>query len=147
MDMFILKGALMMKSSRRCANMATLTKAPKLMHQGEKTHSDCPEYRLPEDLMDIVLKYLTGNQLKLMIVLMGTKGNGVFSPSEKWIEQRTGLGHSRYIEARNQLCAMGWLRHRKSPAHDYYILTVNFDAIFAYTDEKHSEYKELKNVL
>lgn len=124
--------------------MATLTKAPKLLHQGDKTHGNCPEYRLPQDLMDIVLKYLTGNQLKLMIVLMGTKGNGTFSPSENWIEQRTGLGHSRYIEARNQLCAMGWLRHRKSTEHDHYVLTVNFDAIFSYNDEKHNAYKSSK---
>lgn len=122
--------------------MANLTQAPHLVHQGEKTHSDCMEYRLPQDLMDIVLKYLSGNQLKLMIVLMGTLGNGTFSPSEKWIEQRTSLGHSRYIEARNKLCAMGWLRHRKSPEHNYYILTVNFDAIFSYTDEKYDEFKK-----
>lgn len=132
--------------------MATLTKAPKLMHQGEKTHQDTNSkdykyYTFSQDLMDIVLKYLTGNQLKLMIVLMAQKGDGSFSPSEKWIEERTSLGHSRYIEARNQLCAMGWLRHRKSPAHDNYVLTVNFDAIFAYNDEKHNEYKDSKKVL
>ena len=129
--------------------MINLTQAPHLFHEGRKTHMDESDhqynaYRFAPDLMDIVLKYLTGNQLKLMIVLMGTKGDGSFSPSEKWIEARTSLCHSRYVEARNQLCEMGWLRHRKSPTHNHYILTVNFDAIFAYDDEKYEAYKKSK---
>ena len=121
--------------------MASLVKAPHLRHQGEKTHQKeegYQEYRLPQDLMDIVLNSLSGrdaNMLKIMIVLIGTKGDGSFSVSEKWMLERTGISHTKYIEARNKLCEMGWIRHRKSPEHNYYILTVNFDAIFSYQKE------------
>ena len=82
--------------------MINLTQAPHLFHEGRKTHMDESDpqynaYRFSPDLMDIVLKYLTGK-----------------------------------------------LRHRKSPTHNHYILTVNFDAIFAYDDEKYEAYKKSK---
>ena len=130
---------------RRCFNMATLNQAPHLIHQGERTHQEkegYQEYRLPQDLMDVILNNLSGrdaNMLKIMIVLIGTKGDGSFSVSEKWLLERTGISHTKYIEARNKLCQMGWIRHRKSPAHEYYILTVNFDAIFDYKKEEKND--------
>jgi hypothetical protein len=57
-----------------------------------------------------------------MLVLIGTKPG--FAISEQWILERTGLKHASYINARRDLCEMGWLTLDPSKT-----ITVNFSVI------------------
>lgn len=50
-----------------------------------------------------------GNQIKLIIVLLGTIGNGSFRVSEKWIQEQTGMPQSAYSKARKSLIEKGWM--------------------------------------
>lgn len=45
--------------------------------------------------------------IKLMIVLMGTKGDGKFGISEKWIRKRTGMSKQNYHRALHGLEKLG----------------------------------------
>lgn len=78
--------------------------APKLYHIGSKDKRD--NYLLPKNLMDPIFNQLNGkqgNQAKLMSVLIGTRGNGNFAVSEKWICDRTGMNQSSYNRTRKAL--------------------------------------------
>ena len=91
--------------------MSNLKQAPKLYHTGKK--HDTIFYQLPQDLMDIVFTKIdgkSGNQIKLMCVLLGTQGNGSFGVSEKWICDRTGMTQQTYNKARKALIEKGWLK-------------------------------------
>jgi len=73
--------------------MPNFKQAPKLLHNKNKYESN-NYYNLPQELMDSVFTQLDGkcgNQIKLIIVLLGTLGNGTFGVSEKWICDRTGM--------------------------------------------------------
>lgn len=50
-----------------------------------------------------------GNQIKLLVVLLGTIGNGSFRVSEEWIRQRTGMSQPAYNKARKALIEKGWI--------------------------------------
>ena len=91
--------------------MSNLKQAPKLYHTGKK--HDTIFYQLPQDLMDIIFTKIdgkSGNQIKLMCVLLGTQGNGSFGVSEKWICDRTGMTQQTYNKARKALIEKGWLK-------------------------------------
>ena len=91
--------------------MSNLKQAPKLYHTGKK--HDTIFYQLPQDLMDIIFTKIdgkSGNQIKLMCVLLGTQGNGSFGVSEKWICERTGMTQQTYSKARKALIEKGWLK-------------------------------------
>ena len=91
--------------------MSNLKQAPKLYHTGKK--HDTIFYQLPQDLMDIIFTKIdgkSGNQIKLMCVLLGTQGNGSFGISEKWICERTGMTQQTYSKARKALIEKGWLK-------------------------------------
>lgn len=91
--------------------MSNLKQAPKLYHTGKK--HDTIFYQLPQDLMDIIFTKIdgkSGNQIKLMCVLLGTQGNGSFGVSEKWICDRTGMTQQTYNKARKALVEKGWLK-------------------------------------
>jgi hypothetical protein len=73
--------------------MPNYKQAPKLYHNKTSFNSD-NYYNLPQELMDCVFNQIDGkcgNQIKLIIVLLGTLGNGTFGVSEKWICERTGM--------------------------------------------------------
>ena len=103
--------------------MNTLLKAPILIHNGNKKVG-VQYYALSQSLMDIIFREL-GNasaQLRIMIVLIGTKPN--FGVSQQWILDRTGLCERSYIRARDELVKRGWLSHVPCER-----ITVNFNAI------------------
>lgn len=103
--------------------------APLLVHNGFKQQFGTRNYyELPQELMRTVFNRLSGkhgNQLKLLIVLMGTSGKHNFRVSQKWITDLTGMDETGYKRARKALHDMGWITHK-----DGYI-AVNFDAIWA----------------
>lgn len=84
-----------------------------------KAHGDKQFYQLPQDLTSIIMNQLSGkegNQLKLMIVLIGSidtsaKGTSSFRIPEELIKQRCGMEGSRYREARQKLIQRGWIKH------------------------------------
>jgi len=101
--------------------------APLLVHNGFKQKFGTRNYyELPQELMRTVFNKLSGkhgNQLKLLIVLMGTAGNRGFRVSQKWITDLTGMDESGYKRARKALADMGWITHENG------YIAVNFDAI------------------
>jgi len=111
--------------------MTNFRRAPKLYHTGTKEPKDF--YKLPQRLMDCVFNDLNGkqgNQIKLITVLLGTKGDGGFGVSEKWICARTGMDQPNYVRARKALIQKGWLKMEAGK------LYVNFEAILNTADEK-----------
>lgn len=91
--------------------MPNYRQAPKLYHDKSNYNSEC-YYNLPQELMDCVFTQLDGkcgNQIKLMVVLLGTLGNGTFGVSEKWVCERTGMVQQTYNTARKALVERGWI--------------------------------------
>ena len=91
--------------------MPNYNQAPKLYHLKDAFKSN-NFYQLPQGVMDKVFQKLSGregNAIKLITVLLGTLGNGSFGVSEAWICERTGMEHSTYIRARNNLRDKGWI--------------------------------------
>lgn len=85
--------------------------APLLYHNKE-AYSYGNYYQLPQGITDKIFKSLdgrNGSQLKLMLVLLGTIGNGTFRVSQKWVEDHTGLSQPAYVRARKALIDRGWL--------------------------------------
>lgn len=88
--------------------MSNFRTAPKLYHNGNKKCNWF--YFLPQQHIDAVFNRLdgkSGNMIKLMIVLMGTKGDGKFGISEKWIRKRTGMSKQNYHRALHGLEKLG----------------------------------------
>lgn len=91
--------------------MPNYKQAPKLYHNKDQ-FKDKNFYQLPQELMDRVFNEIdgrSGNQIKLMTVLLGTLGNGSFGVSEKWICDRTGMVQQTYNTARKALVEKGWI--------------------------------------
>lgn len=85
-------------------------RAPQIYHNAGKGNGNF--YKLPQNIMDIVLTQLdgkNGNAIKLMIVLLGTSGDGSFRASEKWIEKKTGMKKQNYHRAKNALAEKGMI--------------------------------------
>ncbi len=103
--------------------------APILVHNGFKKKLGCRNYyELPQELMRNVFNRLSGkhgNQLKLLIALMGTAGDCQFRVSQKWITDLTGMDESGYKRARKALAEMGWITHENG------FIRVKFDEIWA----------------
>lgn len=113
--------------------MANYNQAPKLHHSIDKSDliaaCDNNFYAIPQLLGDII-NHKLGNssaQMCIMNVLIGTKEG--FGLSEQWMLDRTGLTHSRYIEARNSLKKRGWLVHKDGH------ITVDYAAVLAEKDD------------
>ena len=90
--------------------MANYRKAPKLIHNGSK-----PEglfYQLPQNMVSNIFQKFDGkcgNQIKLLLVMLGTKGDGTFRLSEKWIMQQTGMTKSNYHRTMDILEEKGYV--------------------------------------
>ena len=50
-----------------------------------------------------------GNQIKLLLVLLGTIGDGTFRLSEAWITQQTGMSKSNFHRAMDSLEEKGYV--------------------------------------
>lgn len=85
-------------------------KAPKLYHSGSKGSGLF--YQLPHNIMDAVFSKLdgkNGNAIKLMVVLLGTRGDGSFGISEEFIRQRTGMAKQNYHRTLHMLEEIGFV--------------------------------------
>lgn len=84
-------------------------------------------YMLPQELMDAVMAGIKGNclnQLKIMVLLLGTKEG--FRVSEQYVLQHLKISEQAYLKARKALIEKGWLRLEKNP----HTLVVNLDKVW-----------------
>lgn len=84
-------------------------------------------YMLPQELMTAVMAGIRGNclnQLKLMILLLGTKEG--FMLSEEFVLQKLKISQQAYLKARKALIDKQWLILEKKP----HILWVNLDKVW-----------------
>lgn len=81
----------------------TYRQAPAFIKRGKDYQEHGRFYSITQEAADKVMQTLSGkngNELKIMMVLLGTLGDGSFRISERWILDRTGMEHSSYIRAR-----------------------------------------------
>lgn len=96
---------------------------------------------MPVELSTIICNKLSGkagNQLKLMILLVGSqdtskKPKKSFAISEGLIIKRLGMTQTRYIEARNALRKRGWIELKDGK------ITVLYDNIYNDAGESEAE--------
>ena len=107
----------------------TVRSAPKL-YFSEPKDSRCGSdnfYMLPQELMTAVMTGITGNclnQLKLMVLLLGTKEG--FALSEEFVLQKLRISQQAYLKARKALIEKSWLTLEKNP----HKLIVNINQIW-----------------
>lgn len=73
-------------------------------------------YMLPQELMTAVMSGITGNclnQLKLMILLLGTKEG--FALSEDFVLKKLRITQQAYLKARKALVEKNWITIQKKP--------------------------------
>lgn len=78
--------------------------APQVYHNGDKGSGRFVQ--LPQELLDRLFAKLDGrhgNAIKLMIELLGIKGDGSFRLSTKWICDRTGMSKQKYFDTMKYL--------------------------------------------
>lgn len=136
-----------------------LRQAPTLINpRGSATtkHKDKQFYSLPIGLTAIICNELSGkagNQLKLMLLLIGSQDTSggikkAFAISEGLVKSRLGMSQTRYVEARNALKERGWIEHKDGyikvlydniyPADD--IPEMNFDTVSVSNSEDKFEF-------
>ena len=93
--------------------MTNFRKAPKLYHDIDKSKLDNGMFiSVPQKILRVLFTNLDGkcgNQIKLIMMLVGTIGNGKFAISEKWIMDMCGFSQPCYIRARQELVKKGWV--------------------------------------
>lgn len=90
--------------------MENYRKAPKLYHEGSKPKGIF--YQLPHSLMNAVFQKFdgkNGNAIKLLVVMIGSAGDGSFALSEKMIEKRTGISKQSYHRTMDNLVESGYV--------------------------------------
>lgn len=90
--------------------MANYRKAPRLIHNGSKSKGLF--YQLPQNMVENIFQNFDdkcGNQIKLLIALLGNKGDGSFRLSEEWITQHTGMSKSNYHRTMDSLVEKGYV--------------------------------------
>lgn len=105
-----------------------IKQAPEVLYNGEKQREDNKwTCMYPVELQRIIfnsIDYRSSAELRVMLALIGCAEG--FRVSEKWIEEHTGVSHSSYIRARQNLEKRGWITHTKEES-----IEINFDAIYA----------------
>ena len=69
-------------------------------------------YELPQNVIDVLFNELSdeqGNEIKLMLLLLGVDGDGSFSLTEEWVKQKTGMSKQSYHSAKANLAERGFL--------------------------------------
>ena len=116
--------------------------APKLYIEGAKGSKDWA--KIPMDVMSKVFQVLdgkNGNAIKIMMVLLGTKGTGSFSVTEKFITTHTGMTKQSYHRTMHDLAYIGFLKTFDKSIY------INLDEIRSTSVEDFLKKKaELKNV-
>lgn len=92
-------------------------------------------YNLPQKIIDSIFNNIdgkNGNAIKIMIVLLGTIGDGSFGISEKYMCDRTGITAQNYYRARKFLENIGFITIEGNS------IIINIDRII---NSNHDDYK------
>ena len=108
-------------------------KAPKLLHNNSKCNGNF--YKLSQKVMDSIFNKLdgkNGNAIKIMVVLLGTNGNGTFRISEEFIKQRTGITKQNYHRTMKYLESIGFIKKENK--------VITIDVNYILSDSHHDDY-------
>jgi hypothetical protein len=108
--------------------------APQVFHNKPEKTSNFVVY--PNDLFSAVNKICNGNEAKILLTLLGCKGDGSFSPSTAYIQKMTGITKpNNYYKVRKQLELKGLIKTDKDGC--IYIDTQNIIAQAKYKEEEY----------
>lgn len=90
--------------------------APQIFHDKEEKTKNFVSY--PLDLLAAINNLFGGNETKVLLTLLGCKGDGSFSPSTKYIQKITGITNpNNYYKIRKQLEDKGYLEIEDGNIH------------------------------
>ena len=79
-----------------------MNNAPQIFHDKEDSNSNFVIF--PSDLFAAINTLFNGNEAKLLLTLLGCKGDGSFSPSTKYMLKMTGITRpNHYFATRKRL--------------------------------------------
>ena len=83
--------------------------APQIFHDKEEKPKNFVMY--PSDLFAAINSQFSGNEVKVLLALLGCKGDGSFSPSTAYVQKMTGISKpNHYYEIRKRLEKKGVLK-------------------------------------
>lgn len=86
----------------------TYQNAPQVFHAKEDNPKAFAIY--PLNLLEAIHKTCKGNEAKVLLVLLGCKGDGSFSPSTQYMCRMTGISKpNHYFETRKKLEKKGFV--------------------------------------
>ena len=81
---------------------------PQIFHDKEDKPKAFSIY--PNELLAAINNLLSGNEAKVLLVLLGCKGDGSFSPSVTYMQKMTGITQpNNYYRARKNLEKKGYV--------------------------------------
>ena len=84
-------------------------KSPQIFHDKEDKPKSFVMY--PAELLSAINNLLSGNEAKVLLVLLGCKGDGSFSPSTAYMQKMTGITKpNNYYKTRKQLEDKGYIQ-------------------------------------
>lgn len=92
---------------------------PQVFHDKDERPKNFVFY--PTDLFSAINKLCSGNEAKVLLTLLGCKGDGSFSPSTQYMLQMTGISKPNHFHSvRKSLTEKGFLEEREG---DVYVNT------------------------
>ena len=86
-----------------------MQKAPQVFHTKEEKPNNFVMY--PVDLFAAINNLFNGNESKILLTLLGCKGDGSFSPSTQYMLKMTGISKpNNYFKIRKQLEDKGYIQ-------------------------------------
>ena len=84
---------------------------PQIFHDKEDKPAPCVLY--PTTLFAAITKLCNGNEAKVLLTLLGCKGDGSFSPSNQYMLKMTGITKANhYHSVRKSLTEKGFLEEK-----------------------------------
>ena len=81
---------------------------PQVFHDKDEPKNNFVLY--PNNLFAAINKKFTGNEAKILLTLLGCKGDGSFSPSTAYMLNMTGIKHpNHYFATRKKLEEKGYI--------------------------------------
>ena len=86
-----------------------MQKAPQVFHSKEDKPPSFVIY--PTNLFSAINTLFNGNEVKIMLTLLGCKGDGSFAPSTTYMQKMTGITKpNNYYKIRKQLEIKGYIQ-------------------------------------
>ena len=83
--------------------------APQIFHDKPETSKNFVAY--PVELFAAINQTCNGNEAKILLTLLGCKGDGSFSPSTAYVLRMSGMSQpNNYYKTRKQLEAKGFIK-------------------------------------